>query len=337
MNKVTITPKDRVLKTICGAPLDKLPVNIEFTPPLEKKYAAYLGMKAEDLKTFFGNHIIYSYLNDEVKRESGLITDNWGVSYDEIEGATIRVHPLENKENIKKYIFPDPIYEPLMDKTKNDLDTYGDKYFVTSYQRWLLFERAAWLRGVENFLLDMVSDLKFTHWLLDRITEYQIEIAKRYVELGVDCGRTGDDWGGQSGMLFSPLLWRQLIKPRLQKIWDIYHQAGLPVIHHSCGDIRPIVPDLIEMGLEILHPVQSIMPREELKKRYGANLVFYGGIDTQRVLAFGSPSDVYNEVSDCIRILGENGGYVIGLGHTLTSETPFENINALVKAVGDLK
>lgn len=90
-----------------------------------------------------------------------------------------------------------------MDGPKATIAKYGDDYFVTSYQRWLLFERACWLRGVENFLTDMIVDRPFAEWLLDRITEYQVEVARKYIEIGIDCGRTGDDWGSQMGMLFS--------------------------------------------------------------------------------------------------------------------------------------
>ena len=156
--------------------------------------------------------------------------------------------PYMIKEHLRIMSFLIHLQNGLWMGLKATIAKYGDDYFVTSYQRWLLFERACWLRGVENFLTDMIVDRPFAEWLLDRITEYQVEVARKYIEIGIDCGRTGDDWGSQMGMLFSPDLWRGLIKPRLKKVWDVYHDAGLPVIHHSCGDIRPIIPDLIELG-----------------------------------------------------------------------------------------
>ena len=204
---------------------------------------------------------------------------------------------------------------------------------MAAYQKWLLFERACWLRGMENFLLDLAADRPFAEWLLDRITDYQVAVAQRCIAAGVDCGRTGDDWGTQRGMLFSPTLWRALIRPRLARVWAVYQEAGLPVLHHSCGDIQPIIGDLVEMGLTILHPLQAMMPRAALKAAYGDRLVFYGGIDCQGVVPVGTPEEVRAEAREAIRTLGARGGVVIGLTHTLTSETPLENVWALWKTV----
>lgn len=328
-----MTCKERVIKTIKRQPLDRLPVNLEFTVPLAESFAARLGLDQDSLLEILDSHIIYAYLSDEVDRRDGIIIDNWGVGYDAHEGAAIRIHPLSDKLVLRDYRFPDPSAEWLMDRPEAIISKYGDNYFVASYQRWLLFERACWLRGVENFLVDMMENRPFAEWLLDKITEYQVEVARRYVAAGVDCGRTGDDWGSQLGMMFSPDLWRDLIKPRLKRVWDVYHGAGLPVIHHSCGDIRPIIPDLIELGLDVLHPVQAVIPREELKRDFGAQLVLYGGIDTQHIIPFGTPEDVRRETTECIDILGAGGGYIVGLGHTLTSETPMANVDALITAV----
>ncbi|NLZ53324.1 MAG: hypothetical protein GX892_09285 [Thermoanaerobacteraceae bacterium] len=330
-----VTRKERMIKIIKRQPVDRLPVSLELTVPLVEKLSIVLNLSQDELFEVLDNHIIYAYLSDSVSSKDNIVIDNWGVGYDIYEGAAIRIHPLYDKRALKDYEFPDPSAEWLMDGPKATIAKYGDDYFVTSYQRWLLFERACWLRGVENFLTDMIVDRPFAEWLLDRITEYQVEVARKYIEIGIDCGRTGDDWGSQMGMLFSPDLWRGLIKPRLKKVWDVYHDAGLPVIHHSCGDIRPIIPDLIELGLDVLHPVQAVMPREELKKNFGAKLVFYGGIDTQHIVPLGAPEEIYFEVTDCINTLGAGGGYIVGLGHTLTSEVPLINIGVLITAVRD--
>ncbi|HHV61394.1 MAG TPA: hypothetical protein GXX51_01970 [Firmicutes bacterium] len=328
-----MTRKERVIRTIKREPVDRLPVNLEFTVPLAESFVARFKLDQDSLFEVLDSHIIYAYLSDEVDRKGDIIIDNWGVGYDAREGAAIRIHPLSDRLALRNYEFPDPCEKRLMEGPMATIARYGRDYFVASYQRWLLFERACWLRGVENFLMDMIVDRPFAEWLLDRITEYQVEVARRYVAAGVDCGRTGDDWGSQLGMMFSPDLWRELIKPRLKKVWDVYHDAGLPVIHHSCGDIRPIIPDLIELGLDVLHPVQAIMPRKELKRDFGARLILYGGIDTQHTIPFGTPEDVRRETIECIDILGAGGGYIVGLGHTLTSETPLANVSALIGAV----
>jgi len=328
-----LTHKERVMRVLRHEAVDFLPSNLEFSGPLSVRIAEALHVTPADLPRLFDNHIVYAYLSDEDHRADGVIFDNWGVGIQEQEGAAIVVHPLADRQAVSTYTFPDPQAAGLLAGVHNAVQAYGNEYFVAAYQRWLLFERACWLRGMENFLLDLAADRPFAEWLLDKITDYQVEVAKRCVVSGVDCGRTGDDWGSQRAMLFSPKLWRELIRPRLDRIWAVYRDAGLPILHHCCGDLRPVIPDLIDMGLTILHPVQRVMPRDEVKAVSGDRLVLYGGIDTQGVVPAGTPEEVRSEVRDCIRTLGHGGRYIIGLSHTLTSETPLENVWALWETV----
>ncbi|MFB3818675.1 MAG: uroporphyrinogen decarboxylase family protein [Candidatus Methylomirabilales bacterium] len=328
-----LTHKDRIRRTLRREPVDYVPSNLEFSGPLAARVAHALRVSVPDLLTTFDNHIVYAYLDDETRRDAGLIYDNWGVGVQEQEGAAIVVHPMADRSAAERYRFPDPDAPGLLRTVERAVRRYGSEYFVATYQRWLLFERACWLRGMENFLLDLVTDRPFAEWLLDRITDYQVAVARRCVASGADCGRTGDDWGTQRGMIFSPQLWRELIRPRLARIWHVYQEAGVPVMHHSCGDITPIVGDLADMGLAVLHPVQAMMPRQTLKAAYGDRLVFYGGIDCQGVVPLGSPEEVRAETQDAIRTLGAGGGLIIGLTHTLTSETPLENLRMLWETV----
>ncbi len=328
-----LTHKERVRRVLRRELVDYLPSNLEFSGPLAARIADALRVRQDDLLTVFDNHIVYAYLTDEDHRANGIVYDNWHVGMQEREGAAIVGHPLAGRASAESYRFPDPHAPGLLRGVEETVAAYGREYFVAGYQRWLLFERACWLRGMENFMLDMACDRPFAEWLLDRITDYQVEIAKRLAASGIDCGRTGDDWGSQRGMLFSPRLWRELFKPRLARIWAVYHDAGLPIIHHCCGDIRPIIPDLVEMGVAVLHPVQAVMPRRQLKEAYGGRLVYYGGIDCQGVVPVGTPEEVRAEARDAICTLGRGGGYIIGLSHTLTSETPLENVWALWETV----
>ena len=114
-------------------------------------------------------------------------------------------------------------------------------------------------------LADFIEEEELVSDLLDRITDFHVELAKRYIQLGVNCGRTVDDYGSQIGMIMSPPMWRKYIKPRLARIIAVYRNAGLPVIHHSCGNITPIIEDLIEIGVNVLNPVQpNVMDIQEL-------------------------------------------------------------------------
>ena len=172
------------------------------------------------------------------------------------------------------------------------------------------------------------------HELLDRITEIQIALAQRFVALGVDGGYFGDDYGAQRGMLFSPQLWRQLLKPRLARLFAVFRDADLPVILHSDGDIWAILPDLVEIGLTCLNPVQpEVLEHPRLYREFGRDLSFYGGVSTQTVLPGGTRPQVQDAVSACIDHLAPDGtGLVLGPSHRMQSDIPMENVVAMLEA-----
>ena len=136
----------------------------------------------------------------------------------------------------------------------------------------------------------------------------------------------------------SPEIWRKFLKKRYKKIWGVYKEKKLPVMHHSCGNIIEIIDDLIEIGLDVLMPIQpEAMDPKELSKKFGKRLSFQGGISTQKTLPFGNPDDVRNEVIDRIKTLGENNGYIIGPSHEITSDCKEENFLELMRTLVDYK
>jgi len=340
---MTMTRKDRILKTIYRKrDLDRLPTQFDFAPRALDRLTAHLGVAAgeENLLDVLNNHIAYCYINDffgKLRRRTGLTArimyDNFNVGFDTAqEGLFFCDHPLADLDAWKGYKFPDPGEDSLMDITREVVGKFKGEYLTASYQVTCLFERAYSLRGLENFLVDLYINRDFAEELLEKITLYQMEIAKRYIAEGVDCGRTGHDYGSQKGMLFSAELWREMFKPRLKRIWDVYKNAGLPVIYHSCGDFRDIIPDFIEMGLDVLHPVQpQAMPIEELAV-YTGRLTFYGGLSNQITLPFGTPEDVDAEVKRTIAVLGKNNGFILAPSNGITTDTPLENILAMLEA-----
>lgn len=336
--------KERFYRVLKREKLDRLPVQLDFSPKALDKVAKNWGIdnKEEELLDFLGNHIVYAYMDDVYNKikirenfDKRILYDEWGIGWDtQQEGLFIADHPLDNIENYQHYKFPELDKKDLFKSAKKKIEKYSNDYIVCSYHVLCLFERAWSLRGLENFMIDMMSRSNFVNDLLDRITGYQIKVAEKYVELGVTCARTGDDYGGQSSMLFSPELWRKLFKPRLEKIWDVYKKADIPVILHSCGNVEPIIPDLIEMGLDVLHPLQpEAMSVEELSQKYGKDLSFYGGLSIQKVLPLGSPEDVKEDVKKCIEVLGKNNGYIIGPANSITSDVPLKNIEALISSI----
>jgi uroporphyrinogen decarboxylase len=149
---------------------------------------------------------------------------------------------------------------------------------------------------------------------------------------------TGDDVGGQNGMMMNPQMWREMVKPRLKHIVHIGKSKGLWVAYHSCGAIRPIIPDLIEIGIDVLNPIQCNCPGMdpfELKSEFGKCLTFMGGIDTQRMLPTGTATQVRNYTEKLIeKMTCDGGGFILAASHTVPPETPFDNIFAMYEAAG---
>ena len=149
---------------------------------------------------------------------------------------------------------------------------------------------------------------------------------------------TGDDVAGQQAMMMRPDTWRRLIKPHLQRCFDVGRSRGLWVAHHCCGALRPTIPDLIEMGLDVLNPIQCNCPGMdplELKKEFGQALAFMGGVDTQDLLPNGTAREVYEATERLISgMTDDGGGFILAASHTVPPETPDENIFAMYEAAG---
>jgi len=208
---------------------------------------------------------------------------------------------------------------------------------------WLLFpfERAHAMQGMEVFLLNMATDPDFARALLERIADYCKQLMGPFLEeLGdnVDIIKIGDDLGIQNSLMISPQMYRDILKPvHADFISFIKSRTSAKIFFHSCGDVAPLIGDFIEIGVDILNPIQtssgSMADLPALKKRFGKNMVFCGGIDSHRILPFGSVAEVRQEVRRVMQILGPGGGCMIGPVHTVMNDVPPENVLAMVDAV----
>lgn len=208
---------------------------------------------------------------------------------------------------------------------------------------WLLFpfERAHAMQGMEAFLMNMAARPDFAVALLERIAAYCKQLMGHFLDaLGdnVDIIKIGDDLGIQKGLMISPKMYRQMLKPVHADFIDfIKTRTQAKVMFHSCGDVAPLIGDFIEIGVDILNPVQtstgSISDLPALKQQYGKNIVFCGAIDSHRILPYGSVEDVRREVKRVMQILGPGGGYLLGAVHTVMNDVPPENVLAMVDAV----
>ncbi|MDR3336451.1 MAG: hypothetical protein LBT16_04535 [Treponema sp.] len=205
-----------------------------------------------------------------------------------------------------------------------------------AFMQMTIFEIAWYLRGMDNFLIDMVEDRDFAETLLDKITGIRLGMAEKYAAAGVDVLMLGDDVSTQLAMMMSPPLWRDLLKGRMANIIQKAKETkpDILIFYHGDGDLQAIIPDLIEIGVDILNPVQpECMEAVALKKQYGDKLSFWGTIGTQTTMPFGTPGDVKSLVKRMIVNVGKGGGLVLSPTHTIEPDVPWENIEAFVSAV----
>jgi len=352
-----------VLDVISKKNTSYLPSQITFSHSAKKMEAANkLGMTEEELDVYLGNHIkITATLDDVVQIDKkdkylmGLATENsrvvwdkeqpsmfydlWGMKYDADEGGYFNyAHPLadcdDDDEILKGFHAPElSDMDMLFAYAEQDLKKFGDDFLVIMNGYNGIWEKAYQLVGMEQFMYMMIAEPEKVEYILDVICDYKVEIAKETVKRGFPIGHYGDDLGTQISTIFSEEVFKELFLPRIAKVFRVFKDAGVPVQMHSCGKITPFIPHLIDAGLDILEPVQACMDFELLKREYGKYLTFYGGVDTQDLLTFRTPQEVYDETLRVIDVLGKGGGLIIGPSQEVMNNVPVDNVLALMKAV----
>jgi len=234
---------------------------------------------------------------------------------------------------VGNYRAPDITRAGLFDDMKRDLREHSGDFLVVPSGYFGIYERGYGLMGFAEFMSNMAASPKVVHDLLDKITDYRVEYARKVVEMGFKVAHHGDDLGTQTGPLFSKAMFRQFVLPRLKRAWQPYNDAGIPIILHSCGCLVDFLPDLIDIGLRVLEPVQPCMDLAYLKKEFGKDLVFWGGIDTQTFLPFGTPQQVKKMARKTIRTLGKGGGHIIAPSQEVMNDVPIANVKALVETI----
>jgi uroporphyrinogen decarboxylase len=275
--------------------------------------------------------------------------DEWGIKwgrnpnyYDMID------HPLINADNedLENYKWPDP---KNPDRFTGLREEARDLYLNTDYAIQAdaffggIYECAWWLRGFENFTVDMYKRQDFAELLLDKILELYTEFYTEYLnQVGpfIQVIDYNDDIGMQTGPLISPNMFNKYLKPRYRKLFNLIHsKTNAKLFMHTCGAVRRYIPDLIEIGLDLLNPVQPLAVEMEiggLKRDYGEKLSFHGGIDIQRLLPHGSSTEVRSEVKRIELLGGKGGGYVLAGAHNIQGDTPVENIFAMFEVAREL-
>ena len=360
-----MSPRERVFLALAHQQPDRVPIDYWGTSEINKRLLAHFGFAdQEQLLNHFDVDFRYidgpRYIGPEpVTHADGSVEDHWGVprvkvnvgagnntgSY--MEAINFPLADATSVDDLRRYAkWPNPDwfdYTPVREQVAKARATGKVVVFMGDrLNRCAQLKPAMYLRGMEQILLDLVREPEIAAYLFGRITEFYVEYARRTFEAaggGIDIFMTGDDFGMQTGMLISPRLWREFLQPGFKAFIDLGKQYGLKVGHHSCGAIKPIIPDMIDSGLDILNPIQPEardMVGADLKKLFGDRLSFHGSLSIQQTLPFGTPDQIRAEVRDRFESLAPGGGFIFCTAHNIQSDTPLANVEALFAAYHDI-
>lgn len=361
-----MTPKERLIKAINFQETDKPPVYCSIVPQLAEKLSAHFGVPCEpgidspmsgnriswmDLMIRLGSDCVCvaSCAPDNAPTrtlEDGLIVNEWGIGmrnhglYDDFE-----LHPLahaQTVEDIESYPFPDVNAPGRFRRAEETIAKYGKEYGIIGDLECSIFETSWYMVGLEKLFMDMAMEEPYVDALMDKIAHFHTEVGKRLVELGADIIWCGDDLGSQNGPMLSVDMFDRYFAPRIKKMFAEFKKINpnVKVAWHSCGSILPLIPRFIDLGLDILNPIQPMangMEPQWLKDTYGDKLVFFGGVCVQDLLPKRTPAEIKAEIKRRNGILGKGGGYLLAPAHNIQADTPLENIFALFDGVRELQ
>ncbi len=343
-----MTSRERVRRALNRQPVDRVPVFMWFHPVTARHLAALLEIAPGDVGEAMGNDILQTWVNNNYAME-GIVhehdgerhRDDWGIEWvKQFHFNQIAKHPLAGlaADEVLAYRFPIERADALLDLMLPIVRGRRD-FFVGCDVSPCVFELYWRLRGMEDAMLDLAAHRPLAQAMLSRCADFSILLGERACErYELDWYWTGDDVAGQHSMMMSPGSWRSLIKPELARVFAVGRERRLPVAFHCCGALRPIIPDLIEIGMDILNPVQSTCPGMDplaLKREFGKELSFMGGVDTQELLPNGSEAEVARATARLLEgMTGDGGGYILAASHTIPPETPDANIFSMYAEAG---
>jgi len=341
--------KERVVSAIEHKIPDRIPLDINIRPESLVKLKTYFRIEDEDkLLDKLGIDIRYVYMTppNDFELKPGLtyfniskdyvafwatLLDEWGIKW--VPGTSgeywrITYYPLQDIE-LDDLITPDLDAPGRFEKAMNNVKRYKDRYYVIGVNS-SLFEQAWFLRGYEVLIKDFYFNKNYVNKLLDKILFWKIEQGKRLAELGVDAIQIGDDLSTQFDLMLSPKILEEFLFPRYKRWINELKKKGVHIFFHTDGAIEKIIPYFIDLGVDVLDPLQPECNNlQRVKSLYGEKLAFHGCISVQRTLAFGTVENVEEEVKDVISTMGKNGGYILSPAHKIDAHMPLKNIITL--------
>lgn len=326
--------RERVLAAFRFEETDPIPYQLPMEDNVAERLDAYYGSPAwrERLQQhvgFVGMPSLGILMDGPV-----VYTDHFGTVWRVDKRPHHLKKPALIEPDLTGYTWPDidGIWdETLIQRQLREAQKKGQ--FIVGTLGFGLFERSWTMRGFENGLTDMLLHPAFYEELLEGILEFQLKVVRRLLELPIDGVMFSDDWGDQRGVLMGPRLWRKFIKPRARALHEVVRAAGKWALQHCCGSVFDIIPEMIDIGLDVLESLQpEAMDVYEIKRRYGKHLRLWGGLGTQRLLPFGTADEIRAEVERLRRELGRGGGYILAPAKPLMPEVPTDNAVAAVEA-----
>jgi len=345
--------KERVLTAIDHMQPDRVPVDMWALPPITDHLRAHLSLEDDEgLWQALGidlRSIWPTYTGPDLARfDDGSWLDWWGCRrrmigpFEEVVDAPLA--GAETVADVQAYPWPDPDwfdYEGLRPQCAV-LDGYALVIRDPGPHATCVLRVAMYLRSMERFMMDLAINPNLAQAIIARVEAFYLELDRRILEtVGdlTDIYFIADDVGVQDGLMISPRMFRKFIRPSLSRFIEQAHHYGQKVMYHTCGAVRPLIPDFIEMGVDVLNPIQVSAKGMEpagLKRDFGADLCFHGALDIQTVLSQGTPDQVRDEVNRLCDVLGPGGGFILAPTNNLMPETPLENIIVLYKTVQGL-
>lgn len=332
--------KECVKNVIYRKQTDFIPYSFDLTSVMKDKIASYYGMTSENVHNFIGDSLYYVWrgnsigfipkeINEnEIQDEFGVIWDTSSKLQNIGDWGGIVSSPLK-EVSFQEYRFPDTSKLRWFDNLNEEELKASDRYLIIGMDG--IFDIAWHIRGFENLLLDFMDEEHFVNELLDKALEYNLGVIEQ-VPSYFNGIRFGEDWGQQKGLIMGASLWRKYLKPRLRIMYEAARKRGFNVFIHTCGDIFEIFPDIIEIGVDVVNPIQpEVMDVSLIKRNYGKDLVLYGGMGCQSTLPYGNTQEVINEAKSKLRVLGDSGGYIFGPAGAIPTDVKIENVIALIE------
>jgi uroporphyrinogen decarboxylase len=340
-----MNPKERWLAVLNRKPVDRLPMDYQATDEMTEKLLSYLGC-SDEWEMFEKLHIDKLLAVKPTYKGPTLKPgfDMYGCRFEDVyyNGGSYSecvFHPLAAYTSIEEieanYNWPTPDW---FDYSEIPNQIKGKEHFPVRGGGSEPFLTYKDLRGMEQAYLDLIENPDLVHYCLSKLFDFCYENTSRiYDQLPgkIDLSYVAEDFGSQENLLVSRRLIMEFFLPQMKRMIDLIHQNDAFVIFHSDGAIREIIPDMIGIGIDILNPIQwrcKGMDRKTLKRDFGDQLVFHGGVDNQFTLAFGTDVQVRDEVKDNISLLGEDGGYILAPCHNIQVISPPENVVAMYEA-----